>query len=259
MPLNGTEWCLFNLCSPRHMRPTDVVRQLTTHLRLAFFALIAIVLVRVFILDPMVVKYGSMYPTLQQGDWILVEKVRHGPTFWRHPELRLPRMRQVQMSDVITFSSLGVAVPGSDDGEILVKRIVGLPGDTIWMQNQLLYRNSVPDTTLPIAATSVSADEGGSSMWWMRAHVIDGASLGIDITRQSPGTWGPIIVPNDSVFVLGDDLSRSVDSRRFGPVSESAIHGVVRAIYWPSRSSGSDQVIHRAGRLQNAAVLHQLP
>ena len=100
-----------------------------------------------------------------------------------------------------------------------VHRVVGVPGDTLEMRDFRLFRNGAP------------ADEP-------YPHSEDG---GTATRERSPGTWGPLVVPRDSLFLLGDDRAHSFDSRFRGFIPRGSVVGVPAWIYY-SRDPGTDEV-----------------
>ncbi len=148
---------------------------------------------------------GAMVPTLQIGDHVLTDKTAyHG-----HPPKRF---------DVVVFEF------PKDPEKMFVKRVIGLPGDTIEIMNGKVWING-SELSEPYAYHSEG--EGGS--------------------RGSPGEYmGPKQIPEGSYFMMGDNRDQSYDSRFWGPVSGSKIWGRVRIIYF-SWAAGSPHV--RWGRI----------
>jgi len=136
-----------------------------------------------FVAEPMRVSSDSMEPTYGSGDEVLVEKLG-------------ARGRQPDRGDV-------VVVRAPDTGELVIKRVAALGGQTVGIANGVLK--------------------------------VDGEAVPEPyVDRIVPGTYfGPVRVPEGTVFVLGDHRLGSVDSRAFGPVPLSAILGKVVLRLWP--------------------------
>jgi signal peptidase I len=157
-----------------------------------------------------VVPTGSMNPTIIEGDLIFVNKLAYGLrvpfTNWRVAQWDGPAR-----GDVIVFQS-------PVDGTRLVKRVVGLPGDTIAMENNRLSINgqAVAYSSVIVGGKNVVASEqlGG------HAHAVM-ATPAIPARRS----FGSIIVPADQYFVLGDNRDDSADSRYIGFVPRGNIWG----------------------------------
>lgn len=136
------------------------------------------------------VEGGSMFPELWDGDVLLVN-------------LQAYRWETPQRGDVVVFRQ---------GGAVLVKRMIGLPGDLVEVRRQRVIVNGVPQ-----------AEPYASASEWMSAGPMG---------RVSPD-FGPIQVPAESYFLLGDNRARSLDSRIFGPVPRSALMGRVEAVWSP--------------------------
>ena len=137
----------------------------------------------------------SMEPTLLRGDYVLARPLRRPP-------------------------SRGHIVVYKDRVATHIKRVVGLPTDTVSMRRGALFVNgdSVPE---PYIATSLEPDISDTQFLWQR-RVLAGneASLAYDPTRD---TWGPLLVPTRAYFVLGDNRGYSYDSRYVGSISSDSV------------------------------------
>jgi len=143
----------------------------------------------------------SMEPTLLPGDHVFA-----------HPLRAHPRRNQV-----IVYA----AAIGSN-----VKRVVGLPGDTLSMKGGLLSVNGkVVQESYPIPQDVVSQDFD-----WQRTFLVDG----VDTAGYTPSlnSWGPLVVPPEHYFVLGDNRGDSADSRYIGFIDLKAIIQVPTTIYF---------------------------
>jgi len=204
------------------------------HVRAVVIVLVIVLIVRTALLDSMIVHYGSMQPTLEPGDWILVQRLHPSAALPFVSQLGGPRWSRLKYGDIVIFESSQVASPTSDLGTKLIKRIVGLSGDTLWMRNGALLRNGhlIRSFDATLAPAPVVR---GANLWWLRASTVRDIDMAPPQAQTSLITWGPIVVPVDSVFVLGDNLDESVDSRHFGPVPIAAVSGRARAIYLSTR------------------------
>lgn len=191
---------------PEHTRPLDpLVPGLPTHLRRWAVEVVQIVLltallyavVTTFVAQPYEVEMSSMEPTLLPGDHILLDKLSLA---WSDP----------QHGDLVVFD----APDGfADDGIPYVKRVVAVAGETVQLLNGRLWITPVGGSPAPLDEPYV-ADSG----------------LTLPLGRSGPTRW---TVPAGSVFVLGDNRTDSVDSRRFGPIPEDRIIGRAFVRYLP--------------------------
>lgn len=186
---------------------------------LLFLALM--LMFRSAVADWMYVPTGSMNPTIVEGDRILVDKAAYG---LRVPftSVRLTHGGDPQRGDIVIF-------PSPKDGMTLVKRVVGLPGDTIAMRGERLTINGKPldyastqseaDGELPIA-TRGEQREYFSETLGEAAHPIM-----VLPQRNAMRTFGPVTVPQGQYFMMGDSRDNSEDSRYFGFVKREALVG----------------------------------
>jgi signal peptidase I len=168
---------------------------------------------------------GSMRPTLLEGDVVLVNRIAYDLKL-PLTNIRLVELGTPQRGDIVTFNRPG-------DGERLIKRLIGLPGDSIEMRNEQLYINgqrvsyeitakvSEPigdheQTTLAIRATEHLPQD--SSQY--RDHIVQ--FLPEVSARRN---FGPLVVPADQYFFLGDNRDNSADSRYFGFVPRELLIG----------------------------------
>ena len=187
---------------------------------LIFFALMMVF--RSAVADWMYVPSGSMNPTIVEGDRILVDKAAYG---WRIPftTMRLTHGADPQRGDIAIF-------PSPEDGIVLVKRVIGLPGDTVEMRDEHLFINGSPaeyepagvdaaDGELP-HATSALAHEYFDEDLNGRTHAIM-----LLPQRRADRSFGPVAVPAGQYLVLGDSRDNSKDSRYIGFVPRASIIG----------------------------------
>ena len=166
------------------------------------------------------VPTGSMQPTILVGDRILINKLAYDLkvpfTTWHLAEWSNP-----QRGDIVVFYS-------PHDGTRLVKRVEGLPGDTVEMRNELLIINGKPVDYVPLSTgmrAQLPKPEQADSRFATEAlpghHHLVMAMPRLPAKR----TFGPLTVPADSYFMMGDNRDNSFDSRYFGAVERKQILG----------------------------------
>jgi signal peptidase I len=172
------------------------------------------------IADWNVVPTGSMKPTIMEGDRIFVNKLAYDLkvpyTTWHIAEWRDPKR-----GDIVVFYSPA-------DGKRLVKRVVGIPGDSIAMRNNRLIING--KEVGYESADYLKNDDlsiGGRADRHNFIENLNGIKHPVMITPQqpSPRSFRPMIVPEGHFFMLGDNRDNSADSRYFGHVERSQIVG----------------------------------
>jgi signal peptidase I len=196
-----------------------------------YVGFIAILLVvRTFVIEGFRIPSESMEPTLLVGDWLFANKVVFGSTI-PGTALRLPALREPTRGEVVLFFT----PPQRDEPNPpprLVKRLIGLPGDTLAMVRGILFLNGRVDDPAGSAlgtAAGLPLDFRSPLFEWQRGYRPRNAPPAV---APQLGTWGPIIVPKDSLFVLGDNRANSKDSRFWGFVPRTALIGTPAFIYF---------------------------
>lgn len=187
------------------------------------FALVIFLVLRTFIVESFVISSGSMDRTLLVGDFLLVNKTVFGSpvpfTPWRVPGYGEPRR-----GDIVVFRA--DHAPGLD----LVKRMVGVPGDTLAMREGRLYLNGEPLEEPYVVHDASVPDAHHPDMNWQRRWLVDGV---VDGTyRPTRDNWGPIVVPPERYFMLGDNREHSLDSRFWGLVERGKLKGKPFFVYY---------------------------
>lgn len=167
-------------------------------------ALVLVILAaRSSLADHYYVPSGSMLPTIDLGDRILVNKLAYGLRVpfsnWYLVESEGPRP-----GDVVICES-------PEDGEVLIKRVVGIPGDTITIRSGRITTNNV---VAPIQST----DQG-------LIETIKEKSHPVTLSAGGGPDYGPRRIPKNKYLLMGDNRGNSHDGRMFGLVDRSAILG----------------------------------
>lgn len=171
-------------------RPDDDCRSRTIK-SLAEFVVILVVafalvfgFVRPVVAEPFRIPTESMVPTLEIGDRVLANKVAYD-------------LSDVERGDIVLFES-------PVDGRVLIKRAVGLPGDTLEIRDGTLYLNDEPQE---------------------EPYLEPGA--------RRPPPFGPVTVPEGYFFAMGDNRMNSTDSRSYGPLPGESLIGEAEVRFWP--------------------------
>lgn len=137
---------------------------------------VAVVLLRAVVVQTVQIGSDSMAPTLRRGDTALLDKITL-------------RVRDPRRADLVAFRS-------PQDGQLTVKRVIGVAGDVVELRDAVLYLNGI------------RADEPQ-----------------VDLVADD-GTWfGPVTVPAGAVFLMGDNRADSIDSRAYGAVPVDEVVG----------------------------------
>ncbi|MBK5941698.1 signal peptidase I [Halochromatium roseum] len=220
----------------------------------SFFPVILIVLLlRSFVVEPFRIPSGSMMPTLLVGDFILVNKFSYG--------LRLPvlnskfvELGEPERGDVIVFRF------PRDESVDYIKRVIALPGDQVYYRDKTIYVNGEPLGQIPLGDY---IDDNGQPTGLIEVVEAVGDDLEHEIlinprTGDFPRSCGvlargPVTVPEDTYFVMGDNRDNSNDGRCWGFVPEENLVGKAFAI-WMSWDGNRDGFPIAFGRIGN--VIH---
>ncbi|TQV64662.1 MAG: signal peptidase I [Halothiobacillaceae bacterium] len=197
---------------------------LVEYARSFFPVLLVVLLLRSFVAEPFRIPSSSMMPTLEVGDFILVNKFAYG--------VRLPVVRtkmvplgEPRRGDVVVFK-----YPQNPDVDY-IKRIIGLPGDRVRYKNKQLFINDQP---VSLAADGVYPGDGPQGRM-LGAQLFKEDLLGVNhaiLQRlEASGPEGEVVVPEGHYFVMGDNRDNSNDSRYWGFVPEANLVGRAMLIW----------------------------
>jgi signal peptidase I len=180
------------------------------------FAFIIFLVLRNFVLASFVIDSGSMENTLLVGDFLLVNKVILGSPI-PGTALRIPGYGDPNRNDIIVFRA--DHAPGLD----IVKRTVGIPGDTIGMIDGVLQVNGVAQEEPWLLHDERIPDGPDPQMTWQ----LSALAPGVDRASYRPtrDNWGPLVIPEERYFMLGDNREHSLDSRYWGLVERKKMKG----------------------------------
>jgi signal peptidase I len=212
----------------------------------AFLSTVLIFLViRAFLVEAFRIPSGSMIPTLLVGDWLFVNKLVYGPHV-PFTSVNLPGYAEPKRRDVVVFVSpyqADEAAIGNDPQPTLVKRLWGVPGDTLYMRAAVLYINGVPQQ-LPFDETinpKGDPNEVSDLYAWQRQHTLATSRFGAAPAQPTHDNWGPLVVPAGHYFMLGDNRYNSKDSRYWGLVPRENLRGRPLFVYYSYNADDSDR------------------
>ncbi|MBI5603725.1 MAG: signal peptidase I [Deltaproteobacteria bacterium] len=186
-------------------RKKSIVREYAESI---IIAILLALLIRAFVVQAFKIPSGSMKPTLLVGDHILVNKFLYGI------KLRVPftsinytliPISSPKRNDVVVF------IYPVDPKKDFIKRVIGLPGDTVQIRDKRVYINHIPMED---------------------PHGVHSDQMVIPETEQPRDNTGPLMVPPGKLFVMGDNRDESYDSRYWGFVDQKQIIGQAFIIYW---------------------------
>ncbi len=172
---------------------------------------------------------GSMENTLLIGDFLFVNKALYGAEVPLIKK-RLPAVREPRRLDIVVFDSV------EEPGVSVVKRIVGMPGDTLSMASNVIHINGQAlDEGYAVRSRELADPEDPKMRSWQRRYLVARTP---DSYRPSLKTWGPLVVPADSFFVMGDNRDNSYDSRYWGFLGRDRIRGRPLFVYYSYNKNG---------------------
>lgn len=180
-------------------------------------AILIAVLIRTFIVQAYKIPSRSMVPTLLVGDHLLVNKFIYG--------IKIPVIRKLMISvtnpqrgDIIVF------IYPEDRSKDFIKRVIGVAGDKIEIRNkQILVNDKIYKDSFGVYVDPV-----------LYPNLV-----------QPRDNFGPVIVPRQSLFVMGDNRDESLDSRFWGFVDLADVEGKAWVIYWSWNSDEQERLIHK--------------
>jgi signal peptidase I len=184
--------------------------------------------IKIFLLEAFRIPSGSMEPTMLVGDFLFVNKLVYGPHL---PliDVNLPGYADPKRSEIAVYRS-----PDARDGNpTVVKRILGLPGDTLYMRAGLLHVSGTPEnpTYVNPSPARPGADESHPDFAWQKQFEVHGSRFGEPPTEPTHDNWGPVVVPSEHFFSLGDNRYNSKDARYYGFVPYENLRGRPLFIY----------------------------
>ena len=178
--------------------------KLREYIEAILLAILIAFFIRTFVIQAYKIPSGSMKPTLLIGDHILVSKSSYG--------IKLPFIRSTiipigepKRGDIVVF------IYPEDRSKDFIKRLIGVPGDTVEVRNKKILLNGLPFDDV---------------------HGVHSDSIIIPGSVQPRDNFGPVKVPEGSLFVMGDNRDESYDSRFWGFVNKKDVLGKALIIYW---------------------------
>ena len=192
-------------------------------------AAVLFILIRTFLLQTFVITSGSMEGALLVGDFLLANRAAIGA---RIPGTRahIPGYSAVRRGDVIVFD------PPHEPDLKLVKRLIGMPGDTVAMYDGELWLNGEAQSEPYVKHLDPEGDLPHPWMTWHAQYLVD--SVDRPTYRPTRDNWGPLAIPEDRYFMLGDNRDTSLDSRYWGLLEGWRLEGRASFIYF-SYNKGS--------------------
>jgi signal peptidase I len=189
-------------------------------------ALVVWFFLRTFLVEAFRIPSGSMENTLLIGDFLFVNKALYGAEVPHRPT-RLPPVREPRRDALHGFDSV------EEEGLKVVKRLIGMPGDTLSMENGELFRNgqrvNEPYAVHSDPTRSEDPIQRAKMREWQLPHLVHREPSSYQPDLQE---WGPIVVPPDSFFMMGDNRDSSYDGRYWGFLPRKNVRGRPLVVYF---------------------------
>lgn len=201
------------------------IKKLITENKGFLFFLFGMIVVRSAVADWYGVPSGSMYPTLMIGDRIVSNRLAYDVKI-PFTDVIVKHIADPQRGDIVTFIS-------PEDGNRLVKRVIGLPGDVVEMRGEELVVNGVKASyTLADGdiAKQLTPDYSGRQLTLNEQVLGSHHSIIVMPERMAVRSFGPVTVPPGQYLMLGDNRDASKDSRYIGFVKRELITGQVTRV-----------------------------
>ena len=179
------------------------------------YAVILALFCRAFVAEAYKIPTSSMEPTLLIGDHLVVNKMIFSPAM--SVETKITPLKSVQRGDIVVFKSM------ADPAQNIIKRVVGLPTETVRIEGRQVYIDGKP-LDEPYAFYSSLDGEGASQA----------------VSRASRDNMPELTIPEGHYFVMGDNRDNSYDSRFWGTLPETMIRGRALLVYWSYEASSDE-------------------
>jgi signal peptidase I len=215
--------------------------------------------VRVFLIAAYHIPSGSMEPTLLVGDFLFVDELSYGAHV-PFTSLKMPGFTSPKRGSIVVYESPEqICIPNTrcdfvpdDPTPVVVKRVVAVAGDTVYMRKGLVYINGIAQRQGYGASVDPLAQNESSPYYaWQHNFEVKGSRFGAAPATPTHDDWGPLLVPPKHLLGLGDNRYESVDGRMYGFAPLANVRGRPLFIYfsfdlqdWKFRWSRFFSIIH---------------
>jgi signal peptidase I len=208
-------------------------------LKSILIAVLLFFVIRTFIVTAYSIPSESMEETLLVGDYLMANNALFGATL-PFTDIKLPALRDPRRGEIVVFR------PGYNEPQIdVVKRVIGVPGDTLQMTDGALFRNGQRvneryahydeafDTPIPLEGFGLMDPNVRPEAYGAKNHLpLLLPSVDARAYRPTRNNWGPLVVPAGKYWLMGDNRDQSLDSRYMGPIPRRTIRGKPLFIYY---------------------------
>ncbi len=212
----------------KEQKPETARERMLSWIRSIAVALVLWFVLRTLLVGAFHITSGSMENALLIGDVLFVNKALYGAEL---PLInkRLPGFRGPRRQEIVVFESVEEA------RLMVVKRLIGIPGDTIQMRDNFVFVNGEPLKEPYVVRSDETMDPHDPKMGWHRRYLVEQQAQGYRPTLKN---WGPIVVPQDSFLAMGDNRDASYDGRYWGFLGRDRIGGRAVIVYFSYDKNG---------------------
>jgi len=205
-------------------------------------ATVAIFLVlRTFLVEAYRIPSGSMIPSMLIGDWLFVNKLRYGPhvPFTR---INLPGYAEPRRGEIVVFISPPQIDQPWDATPILVKRLIAVAGDTVHARGGIVHINGEHERQGYAAGLPGTPGDYVDPLFdWQKRVQLTDSRFGPAPAQPTLEDWGPLVVPEGYLWMMGDNRTNSKDSRYWGFVPRENVRGRPMFVYYSWNADDSDR------------------
>ncbi|PID50465.1 MAG: signal peptidase I [Proteobacteria bacterium] len=240
--ITGLIWLIYVLIQRAKDKSQTTEPWYVEYARSFFPVLLIVLLLRSFLVEPFRIPSSSMLPTLEVGDFILVNKFSYG--------IRLPVLHtkiiplgEPKQGDIVVFRY------PNDPSTDYIKRVIGVPGDRVRWDNKDLYVNGKAVKHIPVGEYNARDQNNLLRPTLRLTENLEHLNHDILIVPRSAGRVGEITVPEGHYFVMGDNRDRSNDSRAWGLVPEGNLVGRAMLVWFHFNWNGDGFNFSRIGSI----------
>jgi signal peptidase I len=221
-------------------------------------AVLLFLFLRTFLVEAYRIPSASMVPALLVGDWLFVNKLVYGPHL-PFTNINLPGYSEPKRYEIAVFVSPVQVDQPEDPTPTLVKRIVGVPGDTLHMRDGNLFVNGVePAQGYGKMSPRGDPDEVSFLFDWQKAYALKESRFGPAPEQPTHDNWGPLVVPQRYYFMMGDNRYQSKDSRYWGIVPRENFRGRPMFVYYSWNQDDSDRPLPFITDIRWGRIFHRI-
>jgi signal peptidase I len=221
-------------------------------------AVVLFLFLRTFLVEAYRIPSPSMVPALLVGDWLFVNKLVYGPHI-PFTRINLPGYSDPKRYEIAVFVSPNQIDQQEDPTPTLVKRIVGLPGDTLYMRNARLFVNGEEQKQGYGDESPVGDPNEVSFLFdWQKKYALTSSRFGPAPEQPTHDNWGPLVIPPAYYFMMGDNRYQSKDSRYWGIVPRENFRGRPMFVYYSWNQDDSDRPLPFITDIRWGRIFHRI-